>query len=71
MTPRKKLIEVALPLEAVNPWSGNEKSTWRRYSSRPYPSRYVWRASKSEPEFPIASVNVGLRELLDMSEEPR
>ncbi len=36
----------------------------------PHPPRYVRRAFTREPEFPIASVNVDLRELLDMSEEP-
>lgn len=37
----------------------------------PCPPRYVHRAFTREPEFPIASVNVDLRELLAMSEEPR
>lgn len=36
----------------------------------PHPPRYVWRAFTREPEFPIASVNIDLRELLAMSEEP-
>ncbi len=36
----------------------------------PIAPRYVWRAFTREPEFPIASVNADLRELLDMSEEP-
>jgi len=38
---------------------------------RPHPPRYVWHAFTREPEFPIASVNVDLRELLEMSEEAR
>ncbi len=38
---------------------------------RPHPPRYVRRAFTRELEFPIASVNVNLRELLDMSEKPR
>src|SRR5690606_41445848 len=37
----------------------------------PHPPRYVRRAFTREPEFPIASVNVDLRELLAMSEEAR
>lgn len=36
----------------------------------PCPPRYVRRAFTREPEFPIASVNADLRELLAMSEEP-
>jgi len=48
MTARKKLLDVALPLE-----------------------RCVWRAFTRELEFPIASVNADLRELLAISEEPR
>jgi superfamily II DNA or RNA helicase len=36
----------------------------------PYEPRYVWRAFTREPDFPIASVNANLRELLEMSEEP-
>jgi hypothetical protein len=37
----------------------------------PHPPRYVWRAFTREPEFPIASVNIDLHELLAMSEEPK
>jgi hypothetical protein len=37
---------------------------------RAHPPRYVRRAFLREPEFPIASVNVDLRELLEMSEAP-
>jgi len=39
--------------------------------STPHPPRYVRRAFTREPEFPIASVNVDLHELLEMSELPR
>ncbi|HMN11514.1 MAG TPA: helicase-related protein [Bellilinea sp.] len=35
-----------------------------------HPPRYVWRAFTREPEFPIASVNVDLRELLEMGTDP-
>lgn len=38
---------------------------------QPYAPRYVRRAFTREPEFPIASVNVDLRELEAMSEEPQ
>ena len=38
---------------------------------RAHPPRYVWHAFTREPEFPIASVNADLRELLAMSEEAR
>ncbi len=37
----------------------------------PYDPRYVWRAFTREPEFPIASVNVDLRELIMVSEDPK
>ena len=39
-------------------------------TGQPCPPRYVRRAFNREPEFPIASVNVTLRELMIMSEEP-
>ncbi len=98
MTPRKKLIEVALPLEAINVASAREKSIrhghpstlhlwWARRplaacraviftslvadDGRPYPPRYIRGVFDHEPEFPIANVNVNLRELLEMSEEAR
>ena len=57
MTNRKKLIEVALPLEAINAESAREMS-------------YIRRPFQREPDFGVTSVNYDLDELLDRSEGP-
>ena len=73
MTYRKKLIEVALPLEAINVASAREKSIRHGHPS----TLHLWWSRK-----PLAtcravifaslasSVNFNLREMLSMSEEP-
>ena len=38
MSQRKKLIDLALPLEAINEVSTSEKSIWHRHSS----TLYLW-----------------------------
>jgi hypothetical protein len=56
MIPRKKLIEVALPLEAIN-----RESTLHHSPRRPF---------QREPDFGVTSVNYASQELLTRAEEP-
>jgi adenine-specific DNA methylase len=57
MTYRKKLIEVSLPLEAINVASAREKSIRHGHPSTSAPYQ-------REPDFAAVSVNYELHELL-------
>ena len=51
---RKKLIEVALPLEAINAASAREKSIRHGHQRRPF---------QREPDFGVPSVNYDFADL--------
>ena len=77
MSYRKKLIEVALPLEAIKKASAPEKSI--RHGHPPTP--HLWsalcplgtpaRPFQREPDFGVTSVNCDLAELPARAEAPR
>ena len=69
MVNRKKLIEVALPLEAINKESAREKSIRHGHPSTLHlwwARRPFWRA----PDLAATSLNYNLSELLALAEEP-
>jgi hypothetical protein len=62
---KKKLVEVVLPLDAINWASAREKSIQHGqrfdYNRRPF---------GREPDFGVTSANYEIAELLDRAEEP-
>lgn len=68
---RKKLIEVALPLEAINKASAREKSIRHGHPSTPH----LWWARRPlfvprEPDFGMTSVNCDFGELVTRATSP-
>ena len=59
----KKLIEVALPLEAINKTSAREKSI-RHWNPRTLHLWWARRPFQREPDFGVTSVNYDFAELL-------
>jgi hypothetical protein len=70
MPGRKKLIEVALPLEAINKASAREKSIRHGHPSTLHLS-WARRPFQRELAFGGTSVNYDFRERLVQAEEPR
>lgn len=64
MNPKKTLIEVALPLEAINREWAREESIRHRHASTPHLS---W---ARRPDFGSTSVKYDFGELLGRAEEP-
>ena len=77
MTYRKKLIEVALPLEAINIASAREKSIRHGHPSTLHlwwarcMVKYVQRPFTREPDFRVTSANYDFAGLLARSERPQ
>ena len=73
--PRKKLIEVALPLDAINKESAREKSIHHGHPStlrlgRARQSRYLRRPLRRELDFRITSVDCNTNKLWTRREIP-
>jgi hypothetical protein len=65
---KKKIIEVALPLDAINKASAHEKPEHR------YPGRlgyYIRRPFRREPDFGVTSVNYDLADLILRAADPQ
>ena len=66
MAHKKKLIEVALPLDAINKASAREKSIRHGHPSTLH--RLVLRPFRREPDFGVTSVNCDFGERLARGE---
>jgi len=64
MTNRKKLIEVALPLEAIN------KASAREFDGDAHRVHYIRQPFHREPDFGVTSVNYDFSDLLSRATLP-
>ena len=69
---RKKLIEVALPLDAINKAAARDESILAIVELRGDASRvhYVRTPFQREPDFGVTSCNYAIEELLQHATEP-
>lgn len=71
MAARKKLIEVALPLEAINNASAARARAIVQFCrDDTHPVHYVWSPFQREPDFGVTSVNYDFPESLTPAEAP-